>query len=363
MSILIFGMSPGSVYIVNRFVSDGYKVKHIHSHNYKYKREEVLNYVCQSIMTNDYDLVFPVIFRNQKWENLQRVIKLKKCHAILPSMQASNLESNKLYAKNFLNSLNIPTAKILTTPPSNALYVVKSDVDQDGLQTIITSEGNWDNHLIEEYLEGYEYSYHALLNKNGWKYLGSARDYKRVYDNDIGHNTIGMGSYSLKDRVDNIVHSYMDKIYNALKTLNIEYVGVMYLGVMVVDGVPHVLEINTRIGDPEIQSIGETVSNFSEMLLATGRNESIPDPIYKNVEAVTVKLMNVNYGSTYFREPVDLFGTNEVKLCKSEDVTLTYGTLHATGETTQIAANKIYSYLKDKDIGTYRYRNDIGLLQ
>lgn len=363
MKVFIFGMSPGSLYIVDRFRLDGHEVDHVHSHNRKYSNTDVRNLVCNSILKNDYDLVFPTIFRNQKWPQLQNIIKSRKCHALLPSIQASRLEDDRLYAKKFLQSLDIPTAKLLSEVPSDKPCVVKSNLDQDGLQTVITTGGNWDNYLIEEYLTGPEYSYHALLNDKCWKYLGSARDYKRVYDNDTGHNTIGMGSYSLKDRIDDVVHVYMDKIYNKLKSLNIEYVGVMYLGIMVVDGVPHVLEINTRIGDPEIQSIGETVVNFTEMLLTAGRNEMIPDAVYTDTEAVTIKLMNVNYGSKHFEEPKDLLGNDDIKFYKPEDVSLTYGTLHATDKTRQSAANKIYLHLKDKNLGTYRYRNDIGLLE
>lgn len=363
MKIFVFGMSPGSVYIVDRFRNDGHEVDHVHSHGGKYSKHAIRDIVCHRIQKNDYDLVFPTIFINQKWKQLQDVIKSKKCYALLPSMRASNLESDRLYAKKFLQSLNIPTAKLLSEIPKNIPCVVKSDIDQDGLQTIITTGGSWNNYLIEEYLIGPEYSYHALLNDRCWKYLGSARDYKRVNDNDTGHNTIGMGSYSLKDRIDETVHVYMDKIYNKLKSLGIHYVGVIYLGIMVVDGVPHVLEINTRIGDPEIQSIGETVINFTDMLLATGRNQIIPDAIYTDTEAVTIKLMNVNYGSKYFEEPKQSIGTDEIKFCKPEDISLTYGTLHTTDKTRQMAANKIYSYLRDKDLGTYRYRTDIGLLE
>lgn len=356
-------MSPGSVYIVDRFLKDDHEVHHIHSHQGKYSKNAVRDIVCNSLLKNDYDLVFPTIFKNQQWPQLQNIIKSKKCYALLPSIQASRLEGDKLYAKRFLQSLNIPTAKLLTEVPNDRPCVVKTDEDRDGLQTIITNGGTWKNYLIEEYLTGPEYSYHAVLNAHGWKYLGSARDYKKIYDNDTGHNTIGMGSYSLKDRIDGVVHTYMDKIYKKLKKENIDYTGIMYLGIMVVDGIPHVLEINTRIGDPEIQSIGETVVNFTEMLLATGRNQNIPDAVYTPEEAVTIKLMNVNYGSKFYVEPKNLIGDNDVVLCKSEDISLTYGTFHATGKTRQLAANKIYSYLKDKDIETYRYRTDIGLLE
>lgn len=363
MSILIFGMSPGSVYIANRFKRDGYDIHHIHSHDGKYSKIDVFNELCGCILKNDYDFVFPIIFKNQKSAKLQYVIKYKNCNALLPSMEASKLESDKLHAKQFLQNLGIPTAKVLDEPPVGKLYVIKSNIDQNGLQTRITTNGTENNCFIEEYLEGPEYSYHAVLNRKGWNYLGSARDYKTVFDGDEGHNTIGMGSYSLKDRIDMIVHSYMDKIFNALKSMGIDYVGVMYLGIKVVDGIPYVLEINTRIGDPEIQSIGETVDNFSEMLFATGTNQDIPNAIFSSCEAVTIKLMNKKYGSSEYQEPKDLFGDEGVTLCKPEDITLTYGTLHATGETVEKAANKIYSYLKNRDLGSYRYRTDIGLLK
>lgn len=362
MSIFIFGMSPASVYIVNKFNQQGYKVTHVHSQAGKYSKMEVLQQVCDNLLHNDYDLVFPTIFRNQQWPRLQEIVKTRNCNALLPSAQASRLEGNKLYAKKFLQSLGIPTAKLLDKHPVGKPYVLKSDIDNDGLQTIITTSDTWDTGIIEEYLEGPEYSYHALLNRVGWKYLGSARDYKRIYDNDQGHNTVGMGAYSLKDRIDSIVHSYMDRIYQALKQADIDYVGVIYLGIKVVDGTPYVLEINTRIGDPEIQCIGETVVNFCEMLVAAGKNTQIPEPIYTDAEAVTIKLVNKDYGSLEIIEPVNLNSTDQVTVCKAEDISTTYCSLHATGATKEIAAAKIYAYLKSKDTGGYRYRNDIGIL-
>lgn len=362
MSIFIFGMSPASVYIANKFLDEGYVVKHIHSHGGKYSKQQVLDHVCDSLNKNKYRLVFPTIFKNQRWPALQAIVKEQKCPAILPSTEASLLESSKLYAKKFLQNLGIPTARLLTETPVDTPFIVKSDLDQAGLQTFIATQGSWPNCIIEEYLTGPEYSYHALLNNRGWTYLGSARDYKKLYDDDKGPNTIGMGSYSLKDRIDGIVDEYMDKIYSALKTLNIEYVGIIYLGIMVVEGTPHVLEINTRVGDPEIQSIGETVINFTDMLVATGQGQKIPDAIYTTTEAVTIKLINKEYGSEYFKEPINLIGSSEVKLCKPEDLSITYGTLHANGNSIQEAANKIYRYLDGKDLGSYRYRTDIGVL-
>ena len=78
----------------------------------------------------------------------------------------------------------------------------------DLLKTIESNPGT--EFVVEEFIKSTaEYSYHAWCNSTGWKYIGSARDYKKRYENDIGHNTAGMGSYSPVDDVDEIGRAHV----------------------------------------------------------------------------------------------------------------------------------------------------------
>ena len=90
-----------------------------------------------------------------------------------------------------------------------------------------------------------------------------SKDYKRKYNGDSGPNTFGMGSISPVP-FSPVVQTYAEKIVNYLNSQGMPYVGFLYLGILECNGIPYLLEVNTRPGDPEIQSILPTIdSNLS----------------------------------------------------------------------------------------------------
>jgi phosphoribosylamine-glycine ligase len=199
-----------------------------------------------------------------------------------PKPKLTNLEKNRTQTKKILNSLNIPTGEGETVDGKYLFenfksiprpFVVKQNFAfQYGRQTVIVSDDNFEDVYLDLFsvrldqppritninfdarlvIETFikvkrEYSYHILINSTGWKYLGSARDYKKVNDGDIGFNCLSMGSYNISD-VDPRVHGYADKIVKFLIEKGFPYKGIMFLGIAVDENdVPYILEINPEV--------------------------------------------------------------------------------------------------------------------
>lgn len=214
-----------------------------------------------------------------------------------------------------------------------------------------------------------EYSYHLVANRSGWKYLGSARDYKKMYDNDIGHNTLGMGAYNIDD-IDSCVHDYADKILKFLNEyVKMPYKGFMFLGIGVDENDNHmILEINTRSGNPEIQVILDSIdNNLSEFFLQLSEDAPIPEIEHNNKKSVTVRIMNkifdwnkpVVYAPSLSSPPEDIV----VSLEGGSESRISHSAITSQSESTEISSQKIYDYLSKQSLGQFFYRKDIGILK
>jgi phosphoribosylamine--glycine ligase len=313
------------------------------------------------------------------------------------------LEKNKSLTKKMLNKIGIPTGEGDTVDGKYLFdnfksiprpFVIKMNfIFQYGRQTIIVTDENYEevyldlfsarldsniritninfntNLIIEKFVKiKREYSYHLIANASGWKYLGSARDYKRINDNDEGFNSTSMGSYNIDD-VDPIVHEYADKIIKFLKEQDYTYRGFMFLGIAVDENdIPVILEINTRSGDPEIVSIlGSVENNLSTLFLSASKDEPIPDIVHNSSKTVTIRLINSVYDwtkpasflpkLTQFPDDI-LFG-----LEGSEEFFIKHSLVTTSDSTHVLAAKKLYQYLDKQFVGQYRYRRDIGILK
>ncbi|MBI2988494.1 MAG: phosphoribosylamine--glycine ligase [Deltaproteobacteria bacterium] len=205
-----------------------------------------------------------------------------------PDREAARLEGSKAFAKDILKENHIPTAsfatfsdatsskKYLADQPSP--YVVKADGLAAGKGVIICADRKeaeaaiddilvrrlfgqaGEKVVIEEFLQGEEASFMALTDGEHILSLASSQDHKRVFDGDRGPNTGGMGAYSPAPVVTPEVHCrILDEILGpllaGLKKKGVHYAGVIYVGLMVTDSGPKVLEFNARFGDPECQPI------------------------------------------------------------------------------------------------------------
>jgi len=197
--------------------------------------------------------------------------------------------------------------------------------------------------------------------------LVAARDYKKLEDGDTGYNSVSCGAYSTQD-VDPIVHEYADKIYNYFKGIPIRYRGFIFLGVGVrKDGVPIILEINTRAGDPELQVMIECIdNNLASLFAQASSNYRIPEIKFNGKQAVTVSLLNSNYDWTVRAYELPNLTNVPDNITYSLDYPsdyLKHGVLTSVADTRQSASKQIYNYLNTQSVGQYRYRSDIGILE
>ncbi len=205
-----------------------------------------------------------------------------------PSAKASQLEGSKIFMKNFLTRYNIPTAKYIETDSIEESYkfinllkapiVVKADGLCGGKGVIIAQNHNEAKKvvnemlsgnsfgdagkrvIIEEFLDGYELSVFAICDGKDFVVLPAAQDHKRLLDGDKGPNTGGMGAYAPTPLVNDEIYSKIKErvIKPTLKGMSDEgmpFTGVLFIGVMVVNGEPIILEYNVRSGDPECEEI------------------------------------------------------------------------------------------------------------
>jgi phosphoribosylamine--glycine ligase len=252
-----------------------------------------------------------------------------------PTKQAAQLESSKIWAKNFMKRNQIPTARfeIFDDVPKAEEYVRSLDynvvVKADGLaagkgvivcnsideaisaiDTILVKKtfGEAGNKIIiEERIDGIEASYIALSDGNIAIPMATSQDHKRIFDNDKGPNTGGMGAYSPTPIVDEslakkIQELVIDKTVQSMKNEGIEFRGFLYAGIMIKDGEPYVLEYNVRMGDPECQPITMRMDfDLYDYLLASseGQLSELPPPTWKKQSAVCVVLASEGYPESY----------------------------------------------------------------
>ena len=203
-----------------------------------------------------------------------------------PSKDAARLEGSKVYMKNFLKKYNIPTAKYVESDNKDELYsfidtlsspiVVKADGLCGGKGVIIAKskdeakkavDGMLSGEsfgdagkkvIVEEFLDGFELSLFAICDGEDFKLLPAAQDHKRLKDGDEGPNTGGMGAYAPTPLVNEDIYKQVREniIKPTLKGMQEEgcpFEGVLFIGIMVVNGEAKVLEYNVRFGDPECE--------------------------------------------------------------------------------------------------------------
>ena len=259
----------------------------------------------------------------------------KKLKIFGPTKNAAQLESSKIWAKQFMQRNKILTAEFkIFDDAKQATEYVKSIshplvVKADGLaagkgvlvcdsteealaaiETILVKKifGDAGNKIIiEERIDGIEASYIALCDGNIAIPMASSQDHKRIYDNDRGPNTGGMGAYSPTPIIDDsmaekIQNQIINKTIAAMKKENIPFKGFLYAGVMIKNGVPYVLEFNVRMGDPECQPIAIRMnSDLYDYLNESvdGTLSSMPPISWNDKTAVCVVLASRGYPEFY----------------------------------------------------------------
>ncbi|MDG6226219.1 MAG: phosphoribosylamine--glycine ligase [Candidatus Thermoplasmatota archaeon] len=229
------------------------------------------------------------------------VFKRKGLKIFGPTRAAARIESSKAYAKFIMEKYEIPTAKteVFTRPQDAKRYikniggplVVKVDglaagkgaiPCEDEIEALKAvdriAKGEFGEAgskiLIEEYLVGEEASILAFSDGRHVIPLESAQDHKRAYDDDKGPNTGGMGAYSpapviTKDLESRIYDEILLPTIRGLASEGCRYTGILYVGLMITNEGPKVIEFNCRFGDPEAQAIlPRMASDFIKPVLA-----------------------------------------------------------------------------------------------
>lgn len=201
-----------------------------------------------------------------------------------PTKAAAQLESSKAFAKNIMQKYGVPTANSKTFSDfDEALAYVKSGpqkvvIKYDGLAAgkgvvvamnhseseealrdmLLDHEFGEGRVVIEEFLDGPEFSFFCLVNGEKVWPMDLARDHKRAFDGNEGPNTGGMGAYSPVDFIsddirDLALNSIMKPVAKGMMEEGMPFTGLLYGGLILNNGVPKVIEFNARFGDPETE--------------------------------------------------------------------------------------------------------------
>ena len=232
-------------------------------------------------------------------EGIVDYFKNTKIKIFGPNKIASQLEGSKIFTKKICKKYNIPTAnfKLFKNIKSAKKYLFRSSyplvVKADGLaagkgvyvcknykEALVAAEEIFNGKfgipkelLIEEFLLGEEMSYFVICDGKNYKFIGTAQDHKRVGEGDTGKNTGGMGCYSPsrlfnKELAKKIDLKIIIPTLRAIKDFGTSYKGFLYVGLMIKNDNPYLIEFNVRMGDPECQTIFPLLENdLLEMLL------------------------------------------------------------------------------------------------
>ena len=252
-----------------------------------------------------------------------------------PTQKAAQLESSKIWAKQFMQRNGIPTAPfgIFDNAQDAKNYVKSLDypvvIKADGLAAgkgvIVCADsaealsaieemlvknafGNAGAKIvIEKRIDGIEASFIAICDGKTAIPMATSQDHKRIFDDDKGPNTGGMGAYSptgiiTEQMAKQIQEQVIEKTVHSMQKEGIPFSGFLYAGIMIQDGKPYVLEFNARMGDPECQPIMMRMdSDLYEYLVASsqGNLANLPQVSWKNQSAVCIVLASKGYPESY----------------------------------------------------------------
>ena len=329
-----------------------------------------------------------------------------------PSRQAAQLEGSKAYMKNILKKYNIPTAAFIETSNKQDAYdfidgmknlpiVVKADGLCGGKGVIIAQSKEeakktvddmlngeafgeaGEKVIVEEFLDGYELSVFAICDGENYKILPAAQDHKRVGDGDTGPNTGGMGAYAPTPLVNDEIYKKLEDrvIKPTLKGMqeeNAPFEGVLFVGVMVVNGEPIVLEYNVRFGDPECEILMPLIESKVSDLFYYGATKQLDklDIKIKNKFAVGVVMASKNYPYSASAHSIielsnivdeELLENSHISFAgveKKDDVLLATGGRVAVcvglGDTVKEARDRAYLLSSEISFDGKKFRTDIA---
>ncbi|MDR7251981.1 phosphoribosylamine--glycine ligase [Nocardioides sp. BE266] len=237
------------------------------------------------------------------------------------SLEAARLEGSKAFSKDVMAAAGVPTAGSRTCTTSDevaaaldafgAPYVVKDDALAAGKGVVVTRDrdealahaAGCDRVVVEEFLDGPEFSLFVVCDGTVGRPLVPAQDFKRIFDGGRGPNTGGMGSYApltwLPDgTVDLVMEQVVAPTLAEMRRRGARYVGCLYVGLALTSAGPKVIEFNCRFGDPDIQPVLALLTSPLGALLsaaAAGELGAAPEPTFADGAAVSVVMASAGY--------------------------------------------------------------------
>ena len=324
-----------------------------------------------------------------------------------PNKYAAKLEGSKAFMKKICSQNKIPTAKFkICTKKKQVLsflnsYKLPIVVKADGLAagkgvTICKTKNHVLNIsdkifngkfkssrklVLEEFLYGEEASYFLVVDKNSYKFFGTAQDHKRVKENDKGPNTGGMGAYSPAPIINKsiekkIIKRIVEPTLAALRKKKNPYKGFLYVGLMIKNNEPYLIEYNVRMGDPECQVILPRLKTDLVKII----NNAVANKLnktkikWKKDKSMTIVLCSKGYPGKY-KKNKNIKNLDQLAISKGDFIyhagtrfvngkLLSNGgrvlNVTSTGKNFLTIRNKIIKLIKKLNWRTGFYRKDIG---
>ncbi len=334
-------------------------------------------------------------------------LKKKKIKVFGPNKYASKLEGSKAFMKKICKENKIPTAKFRIC---KELKQVRNFIKNCSLPIVVKADGlaagkgvticktkkqvlNISSEIfkgkfksskklvLEEFLQGEEASYFLIIDKTSYKFFGTAQDHKRVYEDDKGPNTGGMGAYSPAPIItDEIERKIISKIVKptlfAFKKKRKYFSGFLYVGLMIKDNEPFLIEYNIRMGDPECQVILPRLKTDLVKILNSAVSNKLKNLKieWKKEKSMTIVLCSKGYPGKY-KKNINIRNINKLKLRKNDFIyhagtklknkeVLSNGgrvlNITSLGHSFFKIRNRIISIIKKLNWSKGFYRKDIG---
>lgn len=297
----------------------------------------------------------------------------------------NHLESNKSISYDLMvqNQIPIPRSKKFSNDQELSQlrnqtmpFVVKFDTPITlGIQTTIvntpadlavvaeaSNRFNVHSGIVQEFVQGYEFTVTVLVGQHNWVSIGTAKDYKKQFDNDQGANTFGMGSISPAPSVHSDADQIVDNIVKILRKQE-DYLGFLSCQFIANDSGIWLLEYNTRFCDPEFQSMIELLDlSLIESLKQCQSRQYITQPnIAQNKNAVTISIVHKDWPKWIAPVKMSMDSTQFRIWRNHHPNNVWWGTVTNSGVTSyQDLAKELYQWLDSQSIEPFRYRFDIG---
>lgn len=323
-----------------------------------------------------------------------------------PNKKCAQLEGSKSFSKDFMIRHNLPTAKYKEyTDLDEAI----SEIDSFGYPVVIKADGlaagkgvvipenredaittlkemmsdkkfgkAGDKIVVEEFLNGIETSILAFVDNDTIVPMVSSKDHKKVFEGEAGLNTGGMGTFSpseiyTDELAKEVQEKILDKTLEGFKKDNLNYKGILFVGLMITEDGPKILEYNVRFGDPETQSVLFRLDTDLNKIISAILDNNLKniEINYSKEEAICVMLTSGGYPESYEKGKVisglenldsDIVVFHSGTKFDNENIVTNGGRvigITAKGKSVKEAGEKVYENIKKINFEKMHYRKDI----